>query len=145
MGHRAYSRQPDGRFRRATLENTFGLSTPSCPDCGRLNPHAAGGPPPETCHACGMPMKPRGPLAPCFDALDDSELSALAIRLKTWDARAAEAGDERWADREFSAAVYEWRREMTWALSEVLTARDRLWGGSRRGRVGRGRADAAEG
>jgi hypothetical protein len=24
--------------------------------------------------------------------------------------------------------VHEWRREMTWALSEVLIARDRLWG-----------------
>ena len=60
MGRRLYSRQANGRFRRATLENTFGLSAPSCPECGRLNPHGINEPPPETCHACGALMKPDG-------------------------------------------------------------------------------------
>lgn len=129
MGHRLYSRQPDGRFRRATLENTFGLSAPSCPDCGRLNPHAVGEPAPGSCHACGMPMKPSGRvLPPLFGDLDDTELAALIVRLESCDQRAAIAADERWRDREFSTAVSEWRRELTWALSEAYTARDRLWG-----------------
>ena len=56
MGSRYYSRRTDGRFRRATLENTFGLSAPTCPACGRFNPHGANEPPPENCHACGAPM-----------------------------------------------------------------------------------------
>lgn len=58
MGSRRYSRQPNGRFRRPTLENMLGLSAPPCPSCGRLNPHAVNEPPPENCHACGAPMKP---------------------------------------------------------------------------------------
>lgn len=58
MGRRLYSRHGNGRFRRATLENTFGLSAPTCPQCNRFNPHAVGEPPPETCHACGASMKP---------------------------------------------------------------------------------------
>lgn len=58
MGSKRYSRRPDGRFRRATLENTFGLSAPSCPSCRRLNPHGVNEEPPETCHACGAPMRP---------------------------------------------------------------------------------------
>ena len=57
MGRRIYSRQSNGRFRRGTLENTFGLSAPVCPHCGRFNPHAIGEPVPETCHACGEPMR----------------------------------------------------------------------------------------
>ncbi len=56
MGSRAYSRKPNGRFRRATLENTFGLTAPSCPSCYRLNPHAVNEPVPENCHACGAAM-----------------------------------------------------------------------------------------
>jgi hypothetical protein len=56
MGRRLYSRQGNGRFRRATLENTFGITAPGCPSCRRFNPHAVGEPPPETCHACGAPM-----------------------------------------------------------------------------------------
>lgn len=56
MGSRFYSRQANGRFRRATLANTFGLEAPTCPKCGRFNPHEVGAPPPETCHACGAPM-----------------------------------------------------------------------------------------
>jgi|GEM_PF-3360534 len=58
MTRRLYSRQPSGRFRRATLENTFSLSAPSCPACGRLNPHGAGEPAPANCQACGAPMSP---------------------------------------------------------------------------------------
>lgn len=58
MGRRLYSRQPNGRFRRATLENTFGLSAPSCPTCQRLNPYKVTEPPPENCHACGSQMDP---------------------------------------------------------------------------------------
>jgi hypothetical protein len=65
MGHRAYSRHGNGRFRRATLENTFGLSAPSCPSCGRLNPHGVNEPPPDNCHACGAVMRPEGECAFC--------------------------------------------------------------------------------
>jgi hypothetical protein len=53
MGRRLYSRQSSGRFRRATLENTFGLSAPVCPECRRLNPHGVYEPEPVNCHACG--------------------------------------------------------------------------------------------
>jgi hypothetical protein len=60
MGHRMYSRQSNGRFRRATLENMFGLHACICPDpgCRRINSHAVSEPHPETCHECGAPMKP---------------------------------------------------------------------------------------
>jgi len=60
MGRRLYSRQDNGRFRRATLANTFGLSAPSCPQCGRLNPHSIHEPAPGNCHACGAPMRDPG-------------------------------------------------------------------------------------
>jgi hypothetical protein len=58
MGRRTYSRRTNGRFRRATLENTFGLTAPACPSCRRLNPHGVNEPVPENCHACGAPMNP---------------------------------------------------------------------------------------
>jgi hypothetical protein len=58
MGRRLYSRKSNGRFRRPTLENTFGISAPVCPECRRFNPHNVGESPPENCHACGAPMKP---------------------------------------------------------------------------------------
>jgi len=58
MGRRHLSRQSNGRFRRATLENTFGITAPVCPSCRRFNPHAVNEPPPENCHACGAPLKP---------------------------------------------------------------------------------------
>lgn len=58
MGGRSYSRRSNGRFRRATLENTFGLSAPVCPQCRRLNPHAVHEPGPENCHACGAKLRP---------------------------------------------------------------------------------------
>jgi len=56
MGRRLYSRQTNGRFRRATLENTFGITAPVCPSCRRFNPHAVNGPAPTHCHACGAPL-----------------------------------------------------------------------------------------
>jgi hypothetical protein len=58
MGSKRYSRQDNGRFRRATLENTFGLSVEVCPSCRRMSPHQAGSEPPETCHACGGVLRP---------------------------------------------------------------------------------------
>lgn len=65
MGSRYYSRRDNGRFRRATLENTVGLSAPACPSCRRLNPHGVSEPPPETCHACGAPMRPESACRHC--------------------------------------------------------------------------------
>lgn len=53
MGHRMYSRTASGRFRRATVENTFGLHVYVCQDCRRMNPVTAGAPKPTECHACG--------------------------------------------------------------------------------------------
>jgi hypothetical protein len=58
MGSRYYSRKGNGRFRRATLENTFGVSAPICPECRRFNPHAVNEPEPEHCHACGAKLRP---------------------------------------------------------------------------------------
>jgi hypothetical protein len=65
MGSRFYSRRPGGQFRRATLENTFGLSAPPCPSCRRLNPHGVDELPPEHCHACGAPMEPESDCREC--------------------------------------------------------------------------------
>ena len=56
MSHRMYSRRSNGRFQRATAENTFGLHVPSCPSCGRLNPYGVNEPKPENCHACGAAL-----------------------------------------------------------------------------------------
>ena len=56
MGSRYLSRHGNGRFRRATLENTFGISAPVCPSCRRFNAHGVDEPPPETCHACGASL-----------------------------------------------------------------------------------------
>lgn len=53
MGSRMHSRQPNGRFRRATMANTFGLTVYVCQDCRRMNPVAVGAPKPTECHACG--------------------------------------------------------------------------------------------
>jgi hypothetical protein len=60
MGHRyARPRQPgNGRFLRATLENTFGLSCAWCPSCRIGNPYPVGGEPAATCHACGAVLRP---------------------------------------------------------------------------------------
>lgn len=55
MGRRFLSRKANGKFRHATLENTFGLHAPVCPnpDCRSFNPHGVNEPRPETCHRCG--------------------------------------------------------------------------------------------
>ena len=57
MSKRIPSRQRNGRYRRATLENTFGLKAPVCPHCRGLNPHGINEPAPEVCGQCGKPMK----------------------------------------------------------------------------------------
>jgi hypothetical protein len=53
VGRRAFSRSPNGRFRRATLRNTFGLEVLVCSVCLRMNPYQIGEPKPSECHACG--------------------------------------------------------------------------------------------
>lgn len=58
MGHRMYSRRANGQFRRATLENTFGLHACICPECRRFNPHSVNEPHPAECHACGAEIPP---------------------------------------------------------------------------------------
>ncbi len=42
-----------GRFKKATLANTFGLNAPVCPHCRRFNPYSVGEPMPTECHNCG--------------------------------------------------------------------------------------------
>lgn len=58
MSGRMYSRRSNGRFQRATLANTFGLSAPICPNpkCRRFNPHDIGEAAPTHCHACGTAL-----------------------------------------------------------------------------------------
>lgn len=53
MGRRIQSRASSGRYRRATLANTFGMRAWVCEDCRRLNPTGAGESKPAACHACG--------------------------------------------------------------------------------------------
>lgn len=53
MSGRMYSRRPNGRFQRATMANTFGLTIYVCKDCRRMNPVAVNAPKPDECHACG--------------------------------------------------------------------------------------------
>jgi hypothetical protein len=53
MGRRIQSRASNGRYRRATLANTFGLVALICEDCRRINPVEIGKPKPTECHACG--------------------------------------------------------------------------------------------
>ena len=69
MGRRLYSRQTNGRFRRATLENTFGLSCIWCPQCRIGNPHPAGGEPPENCHDCGAVLRPVSTCGHCGERI----------------------------------------------------------------------------
>ncbi len=56
MSKRIPSRRSNGRFQRATLENTFGLTTRVCPHCNGLNPHAVNESPPEVCGQCGKSL-----------------------------------------------------------------------------------------
>lgn len=57
---RIKSRDPRGRFRRATLSNTFGIDPGICPHCGRFNPSKVNEPKPETCQGCGKALKEQG-------------------------------------------------------------------------------------
>ena len=65
MGSRRFSRQSNGRFRRATLENTFGLTVDVCPACRRINSRAVGEAPAENCHACGATLRPTATCVSC--------------------------------------------------------------------------------
>jgi len=56
MSKRIPSRHRNGRYRKATLENTFGLTAPVCPHCGGLNPHGVNEPAPDVCGQCGQSM-----------------------------------------------------------------------------------------
>ena len=69
MGSRRYSRQPNGRFRRATLENTFGLTVDVCPACRRMNSRSVGEAPAENCHACGAALRPAAVCGFCRAAI----------------------------------------------------------------------------
>ena len=69
MGSKRYSRQSNGRFRRATLENTFGLSCIWCPKCRIGNPYAAGSEPPENCHDCGAALQPVSECGHCYERI----------------------------------------------------------------------------
>jgi hypothetical protein len=69
MGSRRYSRQTNGRFRRATLENTFGLTVDVCPQCRRMNPRNVGEAPAENCHACGAVLRPTAVCSFCREAI----------------------------------------------------------------------------
>ena len=69
MGSRRYSRQTNGRFRRATLENTFGLTVDVCPSCRRLNPRKVGEAAAENCHACDAVLRPTATCGFCDAAI----------------------------------------------------------------------------
>ncbi len=53
---RFQARRGSGRFTRNTMENTFGLHCPSCPECNKFLPHPVGSAPPDTCNGCGAVM-----------------------------------------------------------------------------------------
>jgi predicted nucleic acid-binding Zn ribbon protein len=69
MGRRLYSRQSNGRFRRATLENTFGLTVDVCPKCRILNPRKVGEAPAENCHSCGAVLRPVSECSHCGERI----------------------------------------------------------------------------
>ncbi len=52
-----YSRRANGRFQRATMENTFGLRVWVCAACHGCNPRAVDEAPPEICAHCGVPFR----------------------------------------------------------------------------------------
>lgn len=60
---RLLSRETSGRFRRATLGNTFGLRVYPCPKCAAMNPSNVNEPKPRTCAACGESLAPKA--VPC--------------------------------------------------------------------------------
>jgi hypothetical protein len=54
MSGRLHSRQTNGRFRRSTLANTFGLANEICDKCGQCHPYTPGSDkPPSECEHCG--------------------------------------------------------------------------------------------
>ena len=57
MGKRIQSRHGNGRYRRATLENTFGLTTTICPHCNGINPFGVTDSPPADCVQCGQSLR----------------------------------------------------------------------------------------
>jgi hypothetical protein len=69
QGRFRYSRQLNGRFRRATLENTFGLTVEICPACQAFNPRNVGEAPAENCGACGAVLRPTAVCAFCEAAI----------------------------------------------------------------------------
>lgn len=54
---RLRARRGDGRFTRSTLANTFGLKALVCANCRTFNTVPLGEESPETCHACGKPLR----------------------------------------------------------------------------------------
>lgn len=53
MARKIYSRKANGRFRKATLENTFGLKAFVCTECRAISTVNVGQAKPEKCHKCG--------------------------------------------------------------------------------------------
>lgn len=51
------ARRGGGKFTRNTTENTFGFHTVVCAECRRFNTWNVGTVRPETCHACGKPLR----------------------------------------------------------------------------------------
>ena len=60
MGRYLHSRGGNGRFRRATLQNTFGLNCVICAECRGFNSYPISEKRPETCCQCGNPLKDLG-------------------------------------------------------------------------------------
>lgn len=53
---RIHSRQNNGRFRRATMANTFGLQVEICPSCRGCNLYSISEAKPDTCCQCGQSL-----------------------------------------------------------------------------------------
>lgn len=67
---RIQGRRSNGQFRRNTLENTFGLSTRICPDCGALNPYRLRfEQPPDLCSYCGYHFASQSTIREQFNLL----------------------------------------------------------------------------
>lgn len=50
---RFQARGRGGRFKRNTMENTFGISVDVCPKCGQMHTRERGEPRAEFCKSCG--------------------------------------------------------------------------------------------
>lgn len=69
---RFQARRGGGQWTRNTMENTFGLHCPSCPECHKLLPHSVGSAPPDTCDGCGAVIVwERCALGRCREAFPD--------------------------------------------------------------------------